>query len=75
MYEAGLVCKQTGPHRYKKATVEHLIIPNKFDRRFNVEKPNHVWCGDITYIWAGSSWCYLATILLFTGIVMKSQSH
>ncbi|WP_444936539.1 IS3 family transposase [Microbulbifer sp. JMSA004] len=63
MCEAGLVCKQPGPHKHKRAIVEHLDIPNELDRQFNVEKPNQVWCGDITYIWAGSSWCYLATVI------------
>jgi len=33
------------------------------NREFNVEKPNKVWCGDITYVWAGSCWCYLATVI------------
>ena len=63
MREAGLICKQPGPHKYKKATVERVDIPNELDRQFNLEKPNHVWCGDITYIWAGSRWCYLATVI------------
>ena len=22
-----------------------------------------VWCGDITYIWAGNRWCYLAVVM------------
>ncbi len=63
MREAGLTCKQPGPHKYKKATVERPDIPNELDRQFNVERPNQVWCGDITYIWAGSRWCYLATVI------------
>ncbi len=63
MREAGLICKQPGPHKYKKATVERPDIPNELDRQFNVERPNQVWCGDITYIWAGSRWCYLATVI------------
>ncbi len=63
MREAGLICKQPGPHKYKKATVERPDIPNELDRQFNVPRPNQVWCGDITYIWAGSRWCYLATVI------------
>ncbi len=33
--------------------------------------PDHVWCGDITYIWAQGKWQYLAVVLdLFTrGVV------
>lgn len=63
MKELGLLCKQPGPHAYKRATVERLDIPNTLDRQFNVIAPNHVWCGDITYIWTGARWCYLAVTL------------
>ncbi|GKX63368.1 hypothetical protein SOASR032_19370 [Pragia fontium] len=31
-------------------------------------EPNQVWCGDVTYIWTGKHWTYLAVILgLFSG--------
>ena len=63
MKECGLSCKQPGSHSYKKATVERPDIPNKLDRQFTVKAPNKVWCGDITYIWAGNRWCYLAVVL------------
>ena len=63
MKEANLTCKQPGPHAYKTATVERPDIPNRLARAFDVNRPNTVWCGDITYIWAGSRWCYLATVI------------
>lgn len=63
MKELGLVCKQPGPHRYKQTQVEHLAIPNQLNREFTVAAPNRVWCGDITYIWAGSRWVYLAVVM------------
>ncbi len=67
MKEVGLVCKQPGNHRYRQATIERPDIPNQLVRSFQVDTPNQVWCGDITYIWAGSRWCYLAVVLdLFT---------
>lgn len=25
--------------------------------------PNQAWCGDVTYIWQGSRWCYLAIVM------------
>ena len=53
MKEAGLVSKQPGAHRYKTAKEERPDIPNHLSREFNVSVPNTVWCGDITYIWAG----------------------
>lgn len=63
MRESGLICKQPGPHAYKQATVERPDIPNHLDRQFNVVQPDQVWCGDITYIWAGNRWVYLAVVL------------
>ena len=63
MQEAALVSKQPGLHRYKPCTEERPDIPNILDRQFDVEMPDMVWCGDITYIWTGSSWSYLATVL------------
>lgn len=63
MKESGLVCKQPGPHKYKQATVEHISIPNKLNRQFDVQRPNQVWCGDITYIWTGKRWAYLAVVI------------
>lgn len=63
MKELGLVSKQPGPHKYKKATVEHVDIPNKLNREFDVSAPDKVWCGDITYVWAGNRWRYVAAII------------
>lgn len=31
--------------------------------QFAVPEPDRVWCGDITYIWAGNRWCYLAIVM------------
>jgi putative transposase len=63
MSELGLICKQPGPHAYKQATVERPDIPNHLDREFAVGQPDQVWCGDITYIWSGQRWSYLAVVL------------
>ena len=63
MRELGFVCKQPGSHAYKTATVERPDIPNHLQRSFDVPTPNTVWCGDITYIWAGNRWHYLAVII------------
>jgi putative transposase len=63
MKESGLTCKQPGAHKYKKATVEHVNTPNRLNREFDVQQPNQVWCGDITYIWTGVRWSYLAVVL------------
>lgn len=63
MRELELVSKQPGSHAYKKATVERPDIPNILNREFDVEAPNQVWCGDITYIWAQGKWHYLAVVM------------
>ncbi len=33
------------------------------ERQFAVTEPNQVWCGDVTYIWTGKRWAYLAVVL------------
>ena len=43
--------------------MERPDIPNILNREFDVEAPNQVWCGDITYIWAQGKWHYLAVVL------------
>jgi len=63
MEEAGVQSKQPGSHTYKHAPVEKPNIPNQLNRQFNVTQPNEVWCGDITYIWTGSRWSYLAVVI------------
>ncbi len=39
------------------------MIPNLLNRQFDVTRPNEVWYGDITYIWTGKYWGYLALAL------------
>ena len=63
MKEAGLVSKQYKQHRYKIAEDESVIAPNRLDRQFSVDGPNQVWCGDVTYVWTGVNWLYLAVVL------------
>jgi putative transposase len=33
------------------------------ERNFNPARPDHTWCGDITYIDTGEGWLYLATVI------------
>jgi len=63
MQEAHLKSKQPGAHRYKKANKPSDIAENHLNREFKVEQPNQVWCGDVTYIWAGTGWLYLALVI------------
>lgn len=63
MKEAGLASKQPGAHRYKVARSERPDIPHLLAREFDVPQPNQVWCSDITYVWAGARWHYLAVVV------------
>ncbi len=63
MKELGLVSCQQPVHRYKRGGHEHIAIPNHLGRQFAVTVPDQVWCGDVTYIWTGKRWAYLAVVL------------
>lgn len=63
MKKLNLVSCQLPQHAYKKATKEHVAIPNLLERQFDVTEPNQVWCGDVTYIWTGNRWAYLAVVI------------
>lgn len=63
MKEAGLESKQRRKHHYRLAKDEAKYARNHLERAFDVEHPNTVWCGDVTYIWAGKCWVYLAVVL------------
>lgn len=59
----GLASAQVPAHAYKKAEQPHIDIPNLLDRQFDVQQPNTAWAGDITYVWTGVRWAYLAVVL------------
>lgn len=62
MAEVKITSKQPS-HKYKKATQESVITENHLMREFSVMQANTVWCGDVTYIWSGQQWLYLAVVL------------
>jgi putative transposase len=39
------------------------IAPNILNRQFEVDRPDTVWCTDITYLWTIQGWLYLAVVL------------
>ena len=54
------------PKRFKVTTNSkhnHPVAPNLLDRQFDVARPNTAWVGDITYLWTGEGWLYLAVML------------
>ncbi|MBK0167433.1 IS3 family transposase, partial [Klebsiella sp. S69] len=63
MKELDIASCQLPAHKYKRGGNEHVEIPNHLDRQFAVTAPDQVWCGDVTYIWTGKCWSYLAVVL------------
>ena len=63
MKAQALVSCQLPKHAYRKAAQEHVSIANTLNREFKVHRPNEVWCGDVTYIWTGRRWAYLALVM------------
>lgn len=63
MKAMNLVSRQQKSHRYKQDNQEYKMIANHLNRQFDVKEPNQVWCGDITFIWAGNRWAYLAVVM------------
>ncbi len=62
MKEANIESKQPS-HRYRALEQESVMAANHLAREFAVKAPNQVWCGDVTYVWSGTQWLYLAAVL------------
>ena len=41
----------------------YAVAPNLLARQFDVTAPDHVWAGDITYIWTAEGWLYLSVLV------------
>ncbi len=63
MKELSISSCQVPAHKYKRGGSEHVEIPNLLARQFAVTEPDHMWYGDVTYIWTGKRWAYLAVVL------------
>jgi transposase InsO family protein len=64
MREAGLSAAVPSKKPYTTDSAHtYPIVPNILDRQFDVEEPNTVWAGDITYIDTECGWLYLAVVL------------
>lgn len=54
------------PRRWKRTTdSDHgkPVADNVLARDFTASVPNERWAGDITYLWAGEGWLYLAVVI------------
>lgn len=64
MREAKVVCRQRRRFRVTTASAHDWpLAPNHLARRFTAAAPNRVWVADITAIWAGVNWLYLAALM------------
>lgn len=64
MAEQGLVGQR--PRRFRRTTDskhDKPVAPNLVAQRFDVERPDELWAADITYVWTGVGWMYLAVVL------------
>jgi len=55
----------TNKKKFKRITDSKHNLPiakNLLDRKFDVEKPNTVWCSDIAYLGTNEDWQYLAVV-------------
>jgi transposase InsO family protein len=64
MREHGIVAVQTRLFR-KTTDSNHTLgfAPNLLQQNFATKSVDRVWVGDITYLWTGEGWCYLAVLL------------
>ena len=47
------------------------VAPNLLQQNFTAQAPNQKWVSDITYLWTGEGWLYLAVVIdLFSRLVV-----
>jgi transposase InsO family protein len=39
------------------------VFENRLERDFTADAPDHVYAGDITYVWTQQGWLYLAVVI------------
>lgn len=64
MRQAGISAQ--APKRFALSTqadASLLVAENILARQFEAPRPNTRWSGDLTYVWTGQGWLYLAVIL------------
>jgi transposase InsO family protein len=65
MRQAGVVVRRRTRRRPVTTDSRHgyHVAPNLLARQFDVDQPDHVWAGDITYVWTAEGWLYVAVLL------------
>lgn len=65
MRQAGIVVRRRTRRRPITTESRHGydVAPNLLARQFDVDHPDQVWAGDITYVWTAEGWLYVAVLL------------
>jgi putative transposase len=64
MREAGLEGhRPKGRRSLTKADEKAAPAPDLVGRLFNPDQPDHIWCGDITFVRTDEGWLYLSTVI------------
>ena len=64
MRQAGIQCKQRRRYRITTQSSHNLpIAGNILNRDFSANRVNQKWVADITFLWTGEGWLYLAAVL------------
>ena len=64
MKKAGVFVKRRKKFRITTDSKHNLpVAPNLLNRNFQVDRPDAVWCSDITYLWTIEGWLYLAVVI------------
>jgi len=72
MKRQGLLAKAAKKYKATTDSDHNLpVAPNRLEQDFSAEAPNQKWVCDITYLWTGEGWLYLAVVLdLFSRMVV-----
>ena len=65
MRQAGIVVRRRPRRRPVTTESRHgyHVAPNLLARQFDVDQPDQVWAGDITYVWTAEGWLYVSVLL------------
>ena len=65
MRDAGVVVRRRTRRGPVTTDSQHgyAVAPNLLARQFDVDKPDQVWAGDMTYVWTAEGWLYGAVLL------------
>jgi len=62
--EAGVQVKHRKKHKVTtNSDHKQPVFDNVVDRQFDVDQPDQVYVGDITYLWTQEGWLYLAVVI------------